>query len=560
MKKSSLISTKKALIELYLSLKKSFNKDKNKKIDDELENLLSLDEITLIKYIKDSIDITISTLVEKKVNDYNNKLISENTQQDYESVLIKYEKDIRGHIRTEHQLKLYADSLQNNIEDLEKKNNKFTYYDKDYEGIIKKKNAEINELKNEINYNKKIIELFEEQKAKSSENEKKLRNSIIKLEKKYKNEIEFLNKKINYYENLFLEDKDNKEKGKKNNTIFCNSSRYPLCSNKNNDNSEYEVNQNINKIYRNMNNNFIGNNYSNSMSNSRPYQKIEKFISKKLSKFNNNITNNSNINQFQNKLKNLKSCTAEHSFEKKIKNINSYVPSNSYINDSRAQEEITNKLIINDSSLNINTNTNTNSNTNNILSKKSKKIYHRHKSIENANKFIKNKPLGIIKKILISNNTNNNNSMRNINKGLDRKIINNNSCINVKKTVKSNNASTINSTNNFINKSSFGINFNGSTPNINDNKNSTGYNFVNNINIYSNNIKQDNNSNIYIGANIKKSAGNYTEREIIHNNMNNHHFNNINNNYIHIHGNKNNFINYRNKPKDKINSVAFTNK
>ena len=547
MKKNSKISIKKALIELYLSLKKSFYKDKNNKIEEDLENLLSFDEITLIKYIKDSIDISISTLAEKKVNDYNNKLLNENTQQDYESVLIKYEKDIRGHIRTEHQLKLYADSLQNNIEDLEKKKNEFQY-DNDYKGIIKEKNLEINELKNEINYNKKIIESYEEQKVKFLENEKNLRNSILKLEKKYKNEIELLNKKINYYKNL-LEEKDNKEKGKKSNTIYCNSSRYPLNSNKTNDNSEYEINKNISKIYRNMNNNFIGNNYSNSMSNSHPYHKIEKFISKKLTKFNNNniIDNN---NQYQNKLKIIKSSTTEHSFEKGKKCNNNYVPNNSYINDSKAQEEITNKLAINDSSLNINTNTT------NILSKKSKKIYHRHKSIESSNKYIKNKPLGIIKKILIYKN-NNNNSMKNINKSLDKKSINNNSCINVKKVIKSNNNSNlINSSNNYFNQSNFGNNFNGSTPNINENKNINGYNFVNINNIYSNGIKQD--KKIYIGANTKKSAGNYTEREIFHNNINNQHFNNINNNYIH--GNKNLLINYRNKPFDKLNSIAFTHK
>ena len=193
MKKNPIISTKKALIELYLSLKNSFNNDKHEKIKDSLENLLSFDEITLIKYIKDSIDISILTLTEKKLNEYNNKLLNENTQQDYESVLVKYEKDLRGHIRTEHQLKLYADSLQNNIEELEKQKNEFLFYKNDYKGVLKEKNIEINKLKKEIKCNKKIIESYEEQKAKFYENEKKLKNHILKIEKKYKNNIKFLN-------------------------------------------------------------------------------------------------------------------------------------------------------------------------------------------------------------------------------------------------------------------------------------------------------------------------------------------------------------------------------
>ena len=64
MKKNLSISMKNALIELYLSIKKYYNNNiKNK---EDLEYLFKLDEMTLIKYIKDSIDITISKLAEKK--------------------------------------------------------------------------------------------------------------------------------------------------------------------------------------------------------------------------------------------------------------------------------------------------------------------------------------------------------------------------------------------------------------------------------------------------------------------------------------------------------------
>ena len=218
MKKNLSISMKNALIELYLSIKKYYNNyTKNK---EDLEYLFKLDEMTLIKNIKDTIDITISKLAEKKANEYMSK---ENGNQDYESLLIKYEKDIRGHIKTENQLKLYADSLQNNIEEIEKEK-------KELNDIIKIKNNEINKIKKDFNYLKKTFEI---QKQNFNEIERKIKNNFIKFEKKYRNEIESLNKKVNYYENLFMEDKENNEKGKViTNPIYCKSSRYPIISNR----------------------------------------------------------------------------------------------------------------------------------------------------------------------------------------------------------------------------------------------------------------------------------------------------------------------------------------
>ena len=142
---SKSISMKRALIELYLSIKKYYN---NNTHQGDLEYLFKLDEMALIKYIKDSIDISISKLAEKKANEYKSKMIKENGNQDYESLLIKYEKDIRGHIRIEHQLKLYADSLQNNIEELEKEKEELN-------DIINIKNNEISGVKKELNYLKK---------------------------------------------------------------------------------------------------------------------------------------------------------------------------------------------------------------------------------------------------------------------------------------------------------------------------------------------------------------------------------------------------------------------
>jgi hypothetical protein len=139
MKKNPLKSTKSLLVDLYFSLKENSDKENNIKIEEEMDNLKLLDDVTIIKYIKDSIDCKITMLAEHKINEYNSKLMNENIQQDYESMLIKYEKDIRNHIKTEHQLKLYAESLQNNIDELEKEKNEYLYDNKDYRDIIKKK-------------------------------------------------------------------------------------------------------------------------------------------------------------------------------------------------------------------------------------------------------------------------------------------------------------------------------------------------------------------------------------------------------------------------------------
>ena len=165
-------------------------------------------------------------------------------------------------------------------------------------------------IKKEFNYLKKTLEI---QKKNFNEIERKIKNNFIKFEKKYRNEIESLNKKVNYYEKLFMEDKENNEKGKViANTIYFNSSRYHISSNRINNDLK---NEKENKFYRNMNNNFIS--YNNSMSNSHPYVKKEKSITKK------------------------------------IRNNNIYIPNNnnSFIIDSKAKNQTINKLIINDSSL-----------------------------------------------------------------------------------------------------------------------------------------------------------------------------------------------------------------
>ena len=511
-----------------------------------------MNELELIKYIKDSIDTVILTLAEKKINEFNNQISNEHIQQDYESMLVKYEQDIRGHIKVEHQLKLYTDSLQNNIDELEKEKK---------EGFNNNKNndyiSEISNLKKEIKYQKKLIKSYEEQNNKAAENEKKLKNLITKNEKKYKNDIEILNKKLLYYidkVNILSNDFKNIDKidKRKNVTISCTNSHRPNNSNIiRNFMFENEINNNINssingggltRIYRNQGSNIsIGDNHSTAMINSRPYVKVDKYILNKYIKNNNN--NSKEPYQYQNKMKNNKNNSCDYGKDMNINLRNSSLPNNinifnnsnnSYILDSKAQDDIMNKFMMNDSS----------------SLHKNKKIYNRHKSIENDSNSIKCKHLNI-KKILLSNNIGNSNlnsernSYKEITKGVyNRSIVN-------KKSVSNSNINSINNDKNYMNKTAKEININ----NIIESKNNIRCNFVNNINIYSNNLKPDNNgNNIYIGNNSKKFSGNSSFKGVIKNN-------NLNGtNYIHIKGNnKNNMVNYRNKQKEGKMISSLTN-
>ena len=534
---SEKITTKAALIDFYMALKQYSLEVKNKKKEKpNIEYLSSMTELELIDYIKESIDTVILTLAEKKINDYNNQITCENIQQDYEAMLVKYEQDIRGHIKVEHQLKLYSDSLQSNLEELEKEKKLGFNNNSNNNNYIN----EIQILKKEIKYQKKLIKSYEDQNIKSAENEKKLKSIIAKNEKKYKSEIDTLNKKLKYYIekiNILCNEKNEKIEKRKSETICCNSSRRSNNPNIIKNFIENDgINTNIHKmnnslhgigrIYRNSGNSLsISDNHSTSMANTRPYAKVDKDI---LNKY---IKNSKEPYQYQNRMKNLKNVSNLRSTNiHSCINIPNNNNNNSYLLDSKAQDEIINKYMMNDSFMN------------------NKKIYNRHKSVENnSNNYIKGKN---IKKLLMQNNNNSNkNSYKDVNKGFYNKSLMN------KKYVNNSSNNSINSEKNYMNKTTKEININ----NIIESKNNIGCNFVNNINIYSNNLKQDNgNNNIYIGNNIKKYAGNTSFRSINKNN-------NLNaTNYIHIHGNKNNnnVISYRNKQKEgkMISSISVQKK
>jgi hypothetical protein len=191
----------------------------------------------------------------------------------------------------------------------------------------------------------------------------------------------------------------------------------------------------------------------------------------------------------------------------------------SYILDQKVQDEIINKFMLNDSLIN------------------NKRIYNRHKSVGNdSTKYIKGKN---IKKLLMQNNNNSNrNSVKNSNKSVyNRNIIN--------KKFPHNLSNSVRSERKYMNKTAKEININ----NIIENKNNIGCNFVNNINIFSNNLKQDNSSNnIYLGNNFKKFTDNASFRAMAKNNNGSKDFN------------KNDgIISYRNKQKEGKMISSLTN-
>ena len=168
-----------------------------------------MSELSIISYIKESCESLIQALVEEKINKYNQK--KGNTPQEYETLLIKLEKDIRSHIQTEHQLKLYAESLKNVIEEIEKENQILKKKLNSDDNLIYNNNYNIDEkinyLKNEIEKNKKVLKSYESQNLKLAENERKLKERLIneyrafnQKEIKYKQEIDSLKEKILKYE------------------------------------------------------------------------------------------------------------------------------------------------------------------------------------------------------------------------------------------------------------------------------------------------------------------------------------------------------------------------
>ena len=157
----------------------------------------------MIRYIKELIDVYAEMMSDNVLQEYKEK--KKNSQEDYETLLIKLEGEVRSHISIENMLKIESENMQYEIDDLEKENEAL-------KEIINKNNSkdnkeEIDKLNNEIENMKQILVSYEEQNLKLSNNEKKLKNQIIKLnqelkfnEQNYIDTISKLNSKIKLLE------------------------------------------------------------------------------------------------------------------------------------------------------------------------------------------------------------------------------------------------------------------------------------------------------------------------------------------------------------------------
>ena len=266
--------------------------------EEELEYLNSLDDITLINYIQCSFDAIAQSLAEDKVKLYKQR--KENLPQEYESVLIKYEADIREHIKIEHQMKLYVDSLEAEKSDVqeelkkvkvkmkgllkERNQHNYMHINKDNNTLdkeislntLRKNNEKLNdqlegaykkekELMKQINDLKNLCKSYEEQTNNLTETTKKLRDRLNEKEKelkeqteKLKTDIQNLKQKETFYEEKI------KELLKVNNVISSygttDNKKYTKINNVQNNNYNNFCNNSQNIHNYNFNNN-INNNY-----------------------------------------------------------------------------------------------------------------------------------------------------------------------------------------------------------------------------------------------------------------------------------------------------------
>ena len=434
------------------------------------------------------------------------------------------EKEIRRHIQTENQVKLYAETLQNSIEELENENKTL----KEKLKIEESKNSNISsytnditkdkilELKNELEKNKKVLNSYEIQNLKLSENERKLKSKLVKELKlmnqkdiRYKNEIEFLKQKISLYErklsiilgedfsnninnnyeqsqfysnsnikrsnsnisrdptnNFYISNSNIKSsKAFSNNNININNNNIPISNMSNNNkyfyyNKVLEETKNVSRTHRTNKKENLNHKNGPALSASSSMEKIERYLMNKFAKTQLHFKSKMNIMSSASKRSN--------------KKIPSPYNKSMVENELNGYHSHNNKLQMNDSVLN------------NLPSKKKRKN-NRHKSVENIPTLIRNKnKQELLKNLLMSNN----NSAFNIN---------------IKKT------SIIYSKEN-LRKSPNNFNLKGKIKNTGNNNNAIGININcggkvinNNINIYAHTLRQDNNNNVYIKGNNEKS-------------------------------------------------------
>ena len=311
----------------------------------------------------------------EKLKEYKEK--KNNSQQEYESVLIKYENDIRGHIKIESQLKILVDELQWDLDEC--KNEKKKLYNKisllknyiknqinnnnqiknsnEYtDKTINEKNIlnleeEINRLKIEIKNKEILLKSYEEENLKLISNEKNLKTLIIINEKndfdkeeKYKKQIHEMNKKLTFYRDLVKNRYNTNNENNKNNQSLSSTPK------------EEKINLNSENINRKNRNNSIS------------YLNISQSIDKK---YQSQLSNNTKIHSLSNQ--NLSKDN-----------------SNSTIINSKNQNKYLTKLLINNTIV--------------LTNKKNNGVYNRYKSFGNMSKPTKVKNTTIYKDFIINSN------------------------------------------------------------------------------------------------------------------------------------------------------------
>ncbi|CAD8168343.1 unnamed protein product [Paramecium pentaurelia] len=160
-------------LEKYIETKSDLNE-----IEKELkdyENLTQL--VNIIKVVFTNLMLKIDKKVQKleKNLDPNSSFKSIRTEDEYEKLeqtVIKYEGEIRNHIRLEQQLKLYSESIQTKLDESEATRNELLETTKKVMNNLKRENQKYYEenikLQSDITYYKQKIQQFEIDQSKKT--------------------------------------------------------------------------------------------------------------------------------------------------------------------------------------------------------------------------------------------------------------------------------------------------------------------------------------------------------------------------------------------------------
>jgi hypothetical protein len=221
-----------AIQNLYLDIKWKISDGDILIIDQEKEKLKDINIQVIAHYLGESINILINKKLEEGVRkfekDFKKKLKNEDRnafattlQEDYEKIICKLEADVRGHIRTEYQMKLNTEYLESKLQDydemieqIEKMQRKIEKYEhkisaNDYSTVTDKKENEILILRAENSNLKNMISSIEKKLTEAE-------NKISANKKQYEKDlsvnlqiIEKLNRKIHNYEKVLKSSNSN---------------------------------------------------------------------------------------------------------------------------------------------------------------------------------------------------------------------------------------------------------------------------------------------------------------------------------------------------------------